>query len=155
MTYIENYFYETSGFKGNLKLNAGRNYLNSYKIQRNSKLPDNISDINFGNININYNEYLQKTIDLNNYSVEELIKNGNYTCLDDFINKSMRQYNTNEEFIEIMNNHLMIKNNLITGNAPATDIANAYSAILSTIKKYTDQSFTIESLGELNEMSKM
>lgn len=132
-----------------------------------SKFPLNFDNINFsptqyqilylhfGKINPDFSNYLQKTINLDLYNVEELINNKNYSILDSFINRIIHDYENNRAFIEAINGHLIIKDNLITNNAPVKDIANVYAAILETIKKYTDQSFTIESIGDNYEMRKM
>lgn len=139
MTYIKDYSYNIYNF-GTGKIKSDRNMLHgNYKIYQKNNY-NKIFLIMFGSIFIDaYNKNAE--ID-KNINIDEIINNNNTAILDNFIGQIMNNYPNS---VESLNNDLeLLKNAKDLGDNKILN--DVYTKILTSIKKLTNQSFTLKPL---------
>lgn len=138
MTYIKDYSYNIVGF-GTGKIKSDKIILQkNCKIYKKSSY-NKIFLIMFGSIFID--TYKNAVID-SNINIDEIINNNNTAILDNFIGQIMNNYPNS---VESLNNDLeLLKNAKDLGDNKILN--DVYTKILTSIKKLTNQSFTLKPL---------
>lgn len=98
----------------------------------------------FGNQNVDV--YDKNAVIDPEINIKDLITNGNIVYLDNFINSIMKNYPDTESFLI---NNLELLKNAKTLDDPVT-LEQIYLRTLTDIKRLTNQSFTLDPLGNDN-----
>ncbi len=140
MVYIKNFTYSIPYFgTGNIKTDI-KKIASNLKIQKQKNIK-NLYLLMFGNYSIDvYSKTSYKNPEV---SISDLIKNENYSYLDNFINQIMKNYpNT----VEVLSNNLELLKNAKALNDLKT-LEEVYLRTLADIKDLTNQTFVLDPLG--------